>query len=246
MIAWPVPRGWSCLYIEALAPKLLARDSKSATTCSKKASSPNIKATSVIGSFKILAISSTKRCTIDLPAIGISGLGIVKVCISENHVLPLVLLFSLNLSFWGTKQSCSLLYLFFINYFSYRTKKVYFTPVLPKPPLSVWDNLYFSPVRTFVFCYHHCAMRSPFSITKKHWINLLKLLLFLRDNRHQQFGALNGNSFLKSHFVVPRCFIAYRAMRWKTCFMMARSSGQATASIRLALNPFPLMLWFHS
>jgi hypothetical protein len=53
-----------------------------------------MKAISSIGSSNILAISSTNRCTIGFPAIGISGFGIVKVCGRRNHVLPLVLLFS--------------------------------------------------------------------------------------------------------------------------------------------------------
>jgi hypothetical protein len=54
-----------------------------------------MKAISSIGSSNILAISSTNRCTIGFPAIGISGFGIVKVCgEGGNHVLPLVLLFS--------------------------------------------------------------------------------------------------------------------------------------------------------
>ena len=37
-------------------------------------------ATSSMGWFKTAAISSTKRCTIGFPAIGINGLGIVNVC----------------------------------------------------------------------------------------------------------------------------------------------------------------------
>jgi hypothetical protein len=54
-----------------------------------------MKATSSIGSSNILAISSTNRCTIGFPAIGINGFGMVRYEGEDvNHVQPLELLFS--------------------------------------------------------------------------------------------------------------------------------------------------------
>src|SRR5690606_42090869 len=49
-----------------------------------------INAISSIGWLITLAISSTKRCTIGLPAIGIKGFGVVNVCERKREPRPAI------------------------------------------------------------------------------------------------------------------------------------------------------------
>ncbi len=59
------------------------------------------------------AISSTKRCTIGLPATGIKGFGIDKVCGRIRFPIPAIGI---------------------INFISYLIFYYYLTPVCPNPP----------------------------------------------------------------------------------------------------------------
>ena len=52
--------------------------------------SPITKAISSIGSEQTFAISSTKRWTIGLPAIGINGFGVVNVCGRKREPRPAI------------------------------------------------------------------------------------------------------------------------------------------------------------